>query len=508
MKFLKTFLFTISLTFLYFGVYTLKGFCASVALDGASSAVHGVVSSGVNSMGSFGFDPVSMSIIATEAYDELDSYLYVNTGYDVEDYYNRGVEQQQKFTASIDNTPLIADAIANKMTNNLYNAAALSTLGYQIISKNVQQFGSDAKAWFFGKVDSVTNTVNEAVGNMVTKVTAQGMTNYRNALMSLISNGVLSNISDNHAVYSNTFRSNGVRSSNLGQSSCLKSEFKCSFPFYVYSDSTMNYSIYRNYVVVPVSAISHQNEYSYYFSCNGFFVDGNGNQYNLSEFRLASNASRFTINGVDYLYGPLSFLESSYGYFDYVGSLYPFGSLSEVQTMIGNNVSAASGLAYDYSASTLSSIQSLLNQLVGKYVDTDTMDKISTIIREIPVQGVIEGDVTVPEAVVTPEQVQALQDAIDEAIALSESYAAILDSDTPVPDPDPESSPNNQGTEVPEDFPATILSPINDTVGGVFDFVSIFEPLFYIFSFSTGLLGLWLVIPFVILFMFLFKLLK
>ena len=509
MKFLKTFLFTISFLFIFGSILSLCGYCEALPeLVPDSNGFSVIEGSGLQyydwSMPITEMYFMNNPFVIDDVYDSMDSWLKNNTGYDIEHSYQMGIDG----TVLVDGGGFdvaTANWLADRFSRGTLTATQIASNGYRIFSHSAQQWGANAKEWFLGKIDSVSGKITNVTNNVVTKITAEGLVNYQSMLNNQLSSGTLNDLSSGNSFKSKSFALNyNMNTSYYDYFKCT-ANFQFSDSIIFYSGSSIsNYNRYTLYVLVPKSILDFSSS-NPKLNCNGVFV------YSSTPSPVAYceviNPTTVTVNNIDYCYGYLVACNSNGGWISRVDSDIPFGDLNQALSLIGSNGSIANGL--QISSSSQSLLNDLLSQLVGKYVDNNILSQINDIIKTSPIVIQTVDNKAIPVAEPSSSQLDDIEDLIQQAIDNSLLYESLLSPyDEPIPEPEPEPVPNNQGTEVPEDFSTDIYVPIVDSIDSTFSFISIFEPLFYLFSFSTGLLALWFVVPFVLLFLVLFRMLK
>lgn len=487
----------------------MDGYCASIAVDaGASQSIL----NGVNAFGSGSFNFSTMNPAMLPAlYDNINMNLYQTFGYDVNDAIDYGADNLTSWATGQRDNPLngastisvsTADWLASKLLQAGATASSVLNTGYEYFAQSIPQWGENAKQFFIGKKNEVTGAIESAGANVVTKITAGGLVAYNQIYSNLVDTGEIDRIDSRNCVNTKYFRTNGIGGSS---SYIISSNLYFSQPTIIYTGHSPTSGRYRLYLLVPRSIGTYSGD-NFNFSdsyVSGNFVDGRGHEFPIQNAILVG-PQFVTINGIEYAFGTLN-LNNGY----YPATTYPFGDLESAKELVGT--SSSTTISYDYSTNEISqTLKNQLDRLIGKYVDSLTLQRVNDILSSIPI-GVEED---IPVAIPTQEVVDELTDVIDDAITDSATYEEVFDAyyedaiDVPSP-PDPEPViPDYTGTLVPTPFPDDTFSPINGGINSLFSMASLFEPIFYVFSAFSGLFSLWLVVPFVLLFGILIRLLK
>lgn len=520
MKKIFYYIFTsLSISFALFCVLKFNGYCANtLSIAPSSVPAFETFSQGMASGGFAYGDPV---IMTTEALNNINMNLYQLYGYDLVDlsndvwnsisdpieWYNALTKYASgEYTVDGNRVDIsVANRIAQRISQGALTGAVtaknLLDVGYRYFSTSVPQWGENAKQFILGKVDEVTQQIVDIAPTMVTKITSQGLSAYNQVYNNLVESGDIVHRTDNNA-----YIGNSIYYTNTQDNYSFCYTFDSPVFFSCYADGSLA-------CFVPLSECSINETYKTIRLNN--FVSGYGIKNNtVTVFNSLNSLSYrsdyvFNINGVDWyffatLYNDKNFTTicrpelSKGGYSSYIEFLRAL--LSSNPTLTDNTIS------YSYVDNALSvALKNQLDRLIGKYVDSITLDRINDIVSSIPIGQELVGDATVPVAVPTQELVDELTNVVDDALVLDEDYAIAFDDaylaeiDT-TPESEPSPYPDSTGTAVPEGFPeAPIFDPLVDIVKTPFSFFSIFEPIFQVFGSSFNFFGVWLCFPVVLI---------
>lgn len=212
--------------------------------------------------------------------------------------------------------------------------------------------------------------------------------------------------------------------------------------------------------------------------------------YNLTSINSTSSNLIGTYGGVN-LYASQVY----YGNFVYFVCNTPFSSLEEVKAYLDE---------YGYDGYPMDT--PLVNSQFVPYTVPSLRSTIVGIDDIFPaIQAIRDGVISIPSNGVAARAIPDVDDIADIiARAIANGISQVKEDDEPVPDPNPDYT----GVAVPGPFPNPTFDPIVKSFGSLFDVVTIFEPIFLVFGALGGLFAFWLVVPFVLLFMAIIRILK
>ena len=514
--------FVFVLGFFIFG--RLNGFCAG-SLSIAPSAVptFEAFSQGMASGGFAWGDPVVMT---TEALNNINMNLYQLYGYDLNDLVNDSwtslttpSEWSNRLTqfvtgnATIDGNTLstsVADQIAQRISQGALTGAVtaknLLDSGYAYFSTAVPQWGENAKQFFIGKRDALTNEIVDVSPTMVTKITSQGLAAYNQVYNNLLDSHTFVKPSVNKPIFSHCFSMIIDTSADNGYYSERGYKFTSSIPMILCSTLSSSVSTLQS-TYACIEAQYYDNETNRILSdITGTFYYrlSNGSVIPIQVDHLVIQGQRFvTVNGIEYVYGSLKYYNPSWGGYRGFPNAYSLGTFNDVLDILNNSGTASNGIAYDYSSSALSqALKDQLDRLLDKYVDSITLGRINDIVQSIPIGQELVGEADVPVAIPTQEVVDELTGVIDDALELDEAYALAFDDAYAEPidtsaDPSPDFPKFPSG--VPEEYVPPFLIDLFPT-----DMFSMFEPIFDIVGDQYSMFDTWLLIPAIFIFLFIF----
>lgn len=505
--------FVFVLGFFIFG--RLNGFCAG-SLSIAPSAVP-TFESFSSGMASGGFAWGNPVIMTTEALNNINTNLYQLYGYDlndlVDDSWNSLItpsEWSNRLTqfvtgnATIDGNTIstsVADKIAQRISQGALTGAVtaknLIDSGYAYFSTAVPQWGENAKQFFIGKRDTLTNEIVDVSPTMVTKITADGLMAYNQVYKNLVNSGDIHNMSSGGFLYG----TNLVANYYLSSSTHVIFNVNLSKPCYFYSNGT---APANGYCFIDSSFLQYDsNSGTYFLPCSGF-LNLNNSIYQLN-YLVSSDTflHSIDINGKKYLYGNFGLTETITGSWMTNLNNYPYqlGSFQDVIDNLSGNSSSA--VSYDYYNSEFSiALKNQLDRLLDHYVDSLTLGRINDIVNELVIGRDVVDGLTVPVAKPTQEIVDELTGVIDDALELDEAYALAFDDAYAEPidttaDPSPSFPKFPSG--VPEEYVPPFLTDLFPS-----DMFSMFEPIFDIVGDQYSMFDTWLLIPAIFIFLFIF----
>lgn len=496
MKFLKTFLFAISFCFTFGSILSLNGFCQAVPeLVPDSNGFSVIEGSGLQyydwSMPITEMYFMQNPFVIDDMYYSMDSWLKNNTGYDIEHSYQMGIDGTV-FTDGGAFDVATANWLADRFSRGTLTAAQIASNGYRIFSHSAQQWGSNAKEWFLGKIDSVTGKITNVTSNVVTKVTAEGLANYQSMLNSQLDNGTLSDLSSGNAFVSNSFVMTYKSYSSIEGGRIYTANFQFNDDLVFYTVDRSGYNTKTLYVLVPTSNVDFSGTYPKLLG-SGVFVMSNSPSS--IAYYVLSDVHNVTINNVSYTYGNLIACNSNGGWVASIDNRIPFGDYNQAITLLGGNASIANG--FQLSPTVQTTLDDLLSQLIGKYVDNNILKDINDVIQRAPVVIETVDNQAIPVAEPSSSQIDEIEQLIQQAIDNSLLYEPLLSPyEEPEPEPDPEPSNVDYGLTIPDDFPVDTVAPVLDTLYLPSSFFSIFEPLFPVFGqHQTLMLNSWYIIP-------------
>ena len=468
-----------------FCIFGISSFGASAYLTLGSGASQSL-SSGLSSIFDLSSisaspDPLGFSIGLSRIYDNLDQYLYQNYDYDLTGTLNDTLEgKNELLNSNMNISAEVADSFVSKLSGGIYSGVQQLTGAGYALYRGITNGLSQAKDTFFlGKAQD--GVITETLGGALTYVDDNTLSMYESALSNAISNNSLIDYTDTKSYFNSKFQfRNGDYLYNI-----------------VYPQNVMLYcGEYNHYVycLAPASSFDIGS-----FSGNRVNVT-NGSIDQISNTSITSDNGYISIGDVNYLYGRLL---SSVGYIE---SSSIFQTRSEAVAYINtyNPYHVVSSGVYSLSPGIEAILQQLLGELKGHYVSTSDLE---ALVDSLSNNGVITNDDVVIDGVTenvpvidwTQDYIDTLQGIIEGILENSAVYDDVIsdsNADTPDPGPDPY---DNTGTRVPDGLPG-IFSPIIETIQVPFSVVSMFEPIFYIFTGGlSSLFSIWILFPLFIL---------
>lgn len=468
-----------------FATFSNKSYCASIALSNQASSTLG------NSLGSVfdlsgisvSPDPVGLSIGLSQIYDRLDLYLYQNYNYDLSGTVNDTLESGVPY---INQDAVLQDSFVSTITKGLYNTMQeLTGYGYSIYKAATMELQNAKDTFFIGKEQN--GVITEVLDNSVVYVNDDVLNAYSSSLTNAISDNALYEYSKvNSLLYGKNFH----------------------FVYGVWENYTIQFA---NDVVIGSLSQAGNGYYAvgvcskYNFNenipCSGVVVDNRQHIVDYAFYRYST--STIVVGNNTYYCSELG-LHCTDGTTFYPYDIHRYGDLYNDFRNTGTGV--LSGV-YSLSPDIESVIQQLLGELKGHYVSTSDLD---LIIDSLTNNGVIANDDSENVAVIDWSQdfIDTLEGIIESVLERSAIYDDVID-DSNAGTPEPPINENNfYGTAIPNGFENSSWGSVFDVFKVPFNFVSFFEPLFYVFGGFSGIFAIWSVVPFVFVIMLLIWALK
>lgn len=457
--------------------------------------------------------------------NSINNSLYNTFGYDLQD----AAWYAEDWLTSDSTLWNNLNSVVNIVSNGNLDVNSAIQQGYYFFNYQLpfiqNALGENAKTWILGKYDDVSGKITDIIGNTMVPVTQELIDNMSSVFSGLEESEELTNLTDTESniifgrdvaftfymFYNSTIENKG------NKYQCIIS-YEQPVLFFTRDENTDRIpdSIY----VVSKDRNFRKLSYTLINTSNGQNVSSSypGNVYSIQQ-----------ITGTDLYVGLFRPYQDSVPilYSDTFPSASNFLKLRTNEEII-QTWNALQG-AYSYNVSlrdlnnNLISIKNLLNQLLGHYVSTNDLADLMDTLKQMPIKPTYypnpspNGD-PLPKTELAPtlDQWTILNNKIDSIIEtfpavdpLFETLPSPNPNPNPDPDPDPEPSPSDfpTGIGVPEDFPTDIFEPFTDVLKLPFSFLSVFEPIFYMFN-HTLLFPLWLLVPCFIIICFIIWALK
>lgn len=459
-------------------------------LEGGNGAFNAYIPSNYNpDIYAFGFDMIL---------NDINNKMYETYGWDLEDaaWYVEDINQENI---------QYYDSITAEMTGGLYNTyqEALNA-GYMFFTRSVPfawNYAQDqAKTMIMGKIQEGTNKIVNVFNSSVLPFTQDYMDNFVDIFEQLEGEDVIENISEHSFLFGNSFN---LQASNINPNYTTQAVFSCDKKMFLYGGSNFTSNgqkVYWLRAVMKSDGINPSN-----IPASGVLVLGSGSSYAINQLSLESR-TYYTVNGEQYISGLLRVG----GYYALSDFNYPI--VGTVESTIENLFYSGKPLVYNWGAD--SRLREIIGRLNGNYVTSNDLKEIKNIMEQVPISPKYypnpepNGSPALGAEPAPPSDFwDVLDGKIDEILENSVFINPVLptlpDSSTepnPNPDsnpnPDPEPSPSDYptGIGIPENFPTDIFDPFTDILKLPFSFLSVFEPIFYMFNHAL-LFPLWLLVP-------------
>lgn len=465
----------------------------------------------------FGVTPEAGVFGFLNAYDHLNQDLYEKYGWDIQDAQIYAQDWLTDDSTLWNSQNSLVSALTGGQITSVSDAIREGyTLFRYTLPSFVNSTSQGLSTWFMGKIVDGTNTISNIYRNTFVPINDNFINSFSEQYQNMVDDEVIDDLTSKNVFYGNnfTFIDNG------SQTRIFHIETNYSVYYFWSAETTSATNNKYVDVLAPLSIFDDSTSGWLLFPSNfinsSYVVQG-GNTYYPTEarFRQYSDYSIININGTDYAYGRiyLVYNNSYYAIVNTSNMMFRDVFLNWVQSnIIGNNATSYIWSDTDSNGNSIN-IKDLLEELKGHYVTTEQLEGLIETISDFPVTPVPE-----PALEPTSEQWDLLESQIEtiinEALATDPYFDPNLNPDidpnpNPNPNPDPEPSPSdiNTGIALPESFSSDIIRPFTDVLKLPFSFLSVFEPIFYMFNHSL-LFPLWLLIPSIIVVCFIIWALK
>lgn len=489
--------------FSFFNFY-MNGFCQAqpdIILDQSElSVINGGLDKAKNyGLSSNGANLFTIPIWTTEV---LNPYLYDTFGWDTDDVANFVLQPVEDTLTGEAFNGQYAWGIIDPIYDNANTIASAIENGYRFVETKLTEVGSlarvlgaNAKAFVVGQVipsiDDSPDVLANLGENMLLKLGSDFAQIWASVNSNLTNNGYIYNSSTSNAVYYSSFFMTTFNDFHNASGYYLNLSASFSFPENIFYYSTGNHL----YIVFPEYLLDGNN-----ISCTG----SRSHDYyrsNIADIQTYSDSYSYIVVSGKSLLGTFDNINWYSGYINGNSNvvngftnwkLPAFSSLSDIQNYLNNNpLKNATSVDYVDENGDPFDLQSLLDDLNGKYVTTDQLGQIKILIDDNP----IVADSTGARQIFTDDSVQDLIDKINEILNQQDDLADELGqlNDDPFPDPDPDPLPDNPFTENTEYIPEWTI----DFVSGLLpdEMFSMFKPVFDIVGENNSMHSTFILIP-------------